>query len=378
MAQNEREPPSAGEAAAPEPGGGPLGGGAEATAIDTAIRLGFIGLFAWISIQLLAPFALLGLWAVILAVAVHPVHGRLARLLGGRPAPAAGLLTVTGLAILLGPTAVLALSLVGTVEGIATGLADGTLSIPPPGPGIRDWPLVGPDLHAAWTMASTNLGELLNRHADRLLAAGGSVLGGVAGLGGTVLTFAGAILVAGFLFVPGPRFVEGARAFAERLAAARGRAFVDLAGTTIRNVSRGVIGIALLQAVLGGIGLAVAGVPAAGALTLAALVLGIVQIGPGLVLIPCVIWAWTTMDTVPAALFTAWTVPVTLVDNLLRPLVMARGLETPMLVILAGVIGGTLAYGLIGIFLGPVVLAVFYELMVAWVGAGPGRAAKER
>lgn len=347
-----------------------------ALAIDTAIRLGVLGLFAWVSIQLLAPFALLALWAVILAVAVHPLHRRLARLLGGRSRLASAIVTVTGLAILLGPTAVLALSLVETVQGLATGLREGTLAIPPPGEGVRGWPLIGEELHAAWSLASTNLEDLLRRHSETVLAAGGAALGGVAGLGTTVLLFAGAILIAGFLFDPGPELVARGRAVAMRLSARQGAAFVDLAGTTIRNVSRGVIGISLLQAVLAGLGLMVAGVPGAGAITLAALVLGIVQIGPGLVLLPVVIWAWTAMGPVAAGLFTLWMVPVTLLDNMLKPLVMARGLDTPMPVILAGVIGGTLAYGLIGVFVGPIVLAVFYELSVAWVRAetpGSGR-----
>jgi predicted PurR-regulated permease PerM len=155
--------------------------------------------------------------------------------------------------------------------------------------------------------------------------------------------------------------------FARRLNPTRGEEFVDQAGATIRAVSRGVIGISVLQALLAGIGLMVAGIPQASLITFAVLVLGIIQIGPSIVIIPVIIWSWTFMDTKSALLFTAYMVPVNLLDNLLRPLVMGRGLKTPMLVILIGVIGGTLAYGITGLFLGPIILAVIWELFVSWI-----------
>jgi predicted PurR-regulated permease PerM len=145
---------------------------------------------------------------------------------------------------------------------------------------------------------------------------------------------------------------------------------LKLAGSTIRNVSRGVVGIALVQSFLAGLGFLAAGVPAAGFLSFVALVLAIIQIGPAILFIPIVIWSWTAMETASALMFTAYMVPVSLVDNVLRPLVMARGLTTPMPVILIGVVGGTLAYGISGLFLGPVVLAVTWALLVAWVQEG--------
>jgi len=132
-------------------------------------------------------------------------------------------------------------------------------------------------------------------------------------------------------------------------------------------VSRGVIGISVLQALLAGIGLMVAGVPQASLIAFAVLILGIIQIGPSIILIPVIIWSWTVMETTSALLFTAYMIPVNLLDNFLRPIIMGRGLKTPMLVILIGVIGGTLAYGITGLFLGPIVLAVIWELLVAWI-----------
>lgn len=178
-----------------------------------------------------------------------------------------------------------------------------------------------------------------------------------------------AVIIMGLLFRPGPAMAQSARRLANRVFAPRGAGFIDLAGATVRNVSRGVIGVAVIQSLLAGIVMVAFGVPLAGPLTLAALFFAIIQVGAGPVVIPVILWAWFSMSTGMAILFTVVMLPVMVVDNVLRPLLMARGLETPMLVILAGVLGGMLAYGLVGLFLGPVILAVFYELLLAWLAA---------
>jgi predicted PurR-regulated permease PerM len=145
---------------------------------------------------------------------------------------------------------------------------------------------------------------------------------------------------------------------------------VQLAGATIRNVSRGVIGIAFLQAILAGAGFVAAGIPAPGVLAFLALLLGIVQIGPTILFVPVVVWSWTTLEVTQATIFTAYMLLVGLMDNILRPLLMARGLATPMPVIIVGVIGGAIAYGIVGLFFGPIVLSVAWAVLVAWVEGG--------
>ncbi|MBV9459105.1 MAG: AI-2E family transporter, partial [Bradyrhizobium sp.] len=149
--------------------------------------------------------------------------------------------------------------------------------------------------------------------------------------------------------------------------ATRGDALVELAAATIRSVSLGVVGISGLQALLAGPAFILAGLPGSSLLTSAVLILGIIQIGPSIVLIPLVIWSWFVMEPSKALLFTCYLVPVGLMDNVLRPLVMARGLRTPMPVILVGVLGGTLSAGITGLFLGPIVLAVIWELLLPWL-----------
>jgi len=186
------------------------------------------------------------------------------------------------------------------------------------------------------------------------------------------------IVIAGFLFTRGPQLVDALSAFLSRVLSHRGKEVVELAGATIRNVSRGVIGISLLQALLGGAGFLAAGIPAAGVLAFLALLLGIVQIGPTILFLPIVIWSWTAMETSHALLFTAYMIPVGLVDNVLRPLLMARGLSAPMPVIMVGILGGTLAYGIVGLFFGPIVLSVAWTVIVAWVLGGDSVSSEDR
>jgi predicted PurR-regulated permease PerM len=185
-----------------------------------------------------------------------------------------------------------------------------------------------------------------------------------------LLKFIIAVVISGFLFIPGPSLIHSIKNVIGRVAAARGEEFIDLAGATIRNVSRGIIGIAVLQALLAGIGLLFAGVPAAGLFSFLVLVLGIIQVGPSVILLPLIIWSWFAMDTTTAVLFTLYMVPVNLLDNILRPLV-AKGLSTPMPVILIGVLGGTLVHGMIGLFVGPIVLSIAWQLLVVWTRDEP-------
>jgi predicted PurR-regulated permease PerM len=213
--------------------------------------------------------------------------------------------------------------------------------------------------------ALTQIGPELKPVGTALLGYAGS-----AGIG--TLQFIAAVAVSGFLLLPGPSMVNSARMIFRRIAGRRGDEFVSLAGATVRSLARGVIGVSVLQALLVGIGLMVAGVPAAGLFSFLVLILGIVQIGPLIVTGPLVIWSWTTMDLGGALIFSAYMLPVTLLDNFLRPFVMAHGLKTPMLIILVGVIGGVLTHGVIGLFIGPLVLAIAWELLMAWAQEEPG------
>jgi predicted PurR-regulated permease PerM len=354
-----------------DPTAGPAEKSAEARIVDIAIRLGLLALFVYWSLTLIAPFIGVVIWAIILTVALYPIYGWLRTRLGGRGWLAATLITLAAIALVLGPAGALVVSFAESIQSFAAGLESGSVRVPTPPDSVADWPLVGEPLHRIWMLASTNLESTLQTYGPKLLPAGNLALGKIAGLGISVLLFAVSVLIAGFLYGPGPRYAEDARRFGRRISADRGAHFVDLAGATIRNISRGVIGVAVLQAIYGGIVLALFGVPAAGVIAFALLLLCIVQVGPLLIVAPAIVWAWMTMDVGMAIGFTVAIAPLLLIDNLLKPYLMARGLETPMLVIIIGVIGGTISYGLVGLFLGPVVLSVLYELTMVWIRISP-------
>jgi predicted PurR-regulated permease PerM len=355
-------------AAGPE-GGPPKRLRLDQTLIEQAVRLGLIALLLYWSFVLIQPFISIILWSAVITVALYPAFNWLVARLGGRRAPAAALITLGCLLIIVGPVVWLGLGLVDGLRALADLIGTGALSLPPPSPVIKSWPLIGEPLYSLWDQASSNLASAFAKIAPLLKPIGVATLDFAAGTGIGVLQFLAAVFIAGFLFSPAPSLARSIKALSQRVAANRGAPLVELAGATIRSVSRGVIGVSLLQMLLAGIGLVIAGVPGASLIAFAVLILGIVQIGPSPVLIPAIIWSWVNQETTAALLFTAYIVPVNLIDNVLRPLFIGRGLTTPILVILIGLIGGTLAHGLLGLFLGPIVLAVAWELVVAWMRA---------
>jgi predicted PurR-regulated permease PerM len=340
------------------------------TFVELAIRIGALGLVLYWTLILLLPFLTIGIWSAVLTVALYPAFEWMARRLGGRRRLAAVLITILSLLVVIGPATWLALDLVESLRMISDRIDLSTLALPAPPASVKDWPLIGDPIYQFWNLASTNLAEALAKLVPQLKPVGTVLLGIAADAGTGILKFFAAIIVAGFLFAPAPSIIGAVKKFLRRLVPERGEEFANLAGATIRAVSRGVIGISVLQALLAGIGLMMAGVPAASVITSAVLIFGIIQIGPAIILVPVVIWSWFAMEPATALLFTAYMVPVNLLDNVLKPIVMGRGLKTPTLVILIGLLGGTLAYGITGLFLGPIVLAVIWELLVAWIREG--------
>jgi predicted PurR-regulated permease PerM len=341
------------------------------TRITDLVRFGVVGLFAYWSFTLISPFLVIVIWAAILVVALYPVYRSSCRILGGRTRLAAIMMTILILGVVIGPLMAIALNFVDAIQRLLLKAKEGSLHLPLPADSVRDWPLIGEHIYAAWSLASSNSAELFHRLEPALLEASGFVLGKVASVGLGLVSFVASVIIAGFLFGPAPRLAIGIRTFAHRIAGDRGVGFVALAGATIRNVARGVIGVALLQTLLAGLVFSIFGTPAASVLTFVVLILCIVQIGPAPILFPVIVWAWMATDPVSAFILTVLLIPIGLIDNVIKPILVARGLSTPMLVILLGVLGGTLSYGLIGLFLGPIVLSVFYDLLVAWVRVTP-------
>jgi len=335
--------------------------------IQLAVRLGLLAFLLYWSFVLVRPFIPMLAWSIVLTVALYPPYDWLASHLGGRPKLAAGTVTAISLLIIIGPITWLGVGLIDGLQEFAGQLGAGTLAIPSPPEGVKDWPIIGVQIYSLWDHASTNLGAALRQVAPHLKPLAGPVLAfaGSAGIG--TLKFVLSVALSGFLFIYGPSLVEGTRRIQARVLTQRNEDLVALAGLTIRTVSQGVIGVAVLQSLLAGIGLKLAGVPHAGVLAFAVLVLAIVQIGSAIVLLPVIIWIWATKDFAVALPLTIYLLVVGLADNILKPMLMGRGLNTPMFVIFIGVLGGMIAHGIVGLFVGPIILAVVWQLMMAWI-----------
>jgi predicted PurR-regulated permease PerM len=335
--------------------------------IDLVIRLFFLGLLLFAGFTLLRPFVTMILWGAILAIAWYPIFLWLKNLLGGRGKLSAALLTLICLAIIIGPVSGIAAVLAGNLQTFAEYINTGALVIPPPPADVAEWPLIGERIANLWQQASGNTEQFLQRFEPQLKELGKISLTLATSTGLTLLKFIVSIIIAAALTLSAKNITRFLGRLSEKIAPGRGIALANLTASTVRNVSRGIIGVAIIQSLLIGIGLVAVGTPAAGLLTLLSLLLGILQIGPGLIVLGAIVHAWVTLPNSIALLFTLWMIPATLVDNFLKPILMGRGLPVPMVVILVGVFGGVIAYGIIGLFVGPVLLSLCYELVRAWI-----------
>ncbi|MDJ0848933.1 MAG: AI-2E family transporter [Myxococcota bacterium] len=345
--------------------------------VEATIRVGLLlALLAW-CFDILRPFIVPIAWAVIIAVAVHPAYARLRSLMGGRARSAAALLTSVGLLLLVVPTAMLGGSLVEGGQTLAEALRGGGIAVPPPPEAVREWPVVGEQLYGYWTTASENLADALETVRPQLVAFGTWLLSTAAGAGFAFLQSLLSIAIAGVLLAHDTGGELAARSVARRLAGERGEDWANLARSTVRSVAQGILGVALIQAFLAGLGFVLVGVPGAGLWALIGLLLCVIQVGLVLVAVPIVIYVFQTSSTTVAVVFAIWMLVVSLLDNVLKPLLLGRGLEVPTVVIFLGAIGGFLSAGIIGLFVGSVVLVLGYTLFRMWLDQAAGAEASE-
>ena len=339
-------------------------------AVEASIRIAVLGLLAVLCFQILLPFSGPIVWGMIIAVALYPTQKRLETLLGGRRGLAATLLTVAMFLVLLVPAALLAGTLVSGVESVARGLRDGSLAVPPPPEAVAQWPLIGKPVYDLWHLAATNLESAITALGPQLKTVGSWFLSGIGEGGIALLLFMVAIVIAGVLLAHAEAGARAAHKLAARLAGEQGEEFVAVAEKTVRSVATGILGVAVIQSLLAGLGLLVAGIPGAGLWAFLCLLLAVMQIGPLPIMLVASIYMFATAGTTPAVLFAVWSVVVVVSDNLLKPLLLGRGVEVPMLVILLGALGGFVTAGIVGLFVGAVVLALGYKLFLAWLEGG--------
>lgn len=336
-------------------------------AVEAAIRIGLVFLLAAWCFFIVEPFIIPILWGMIIAIASFPLYRWMQEKLGGRANVAATLFTLLALALLITPMVLLVDTVAGTTQQLSREFQQGSLTVPPPPASVREWPIVGESLSNFWAGASENLTGTLTPIAPQLKDVAGWLLTTAAGAGFGVLQFVFSIIIAGAMLANAEGVSGFLRALATRLTGERGAAYASLATKTVRSVANGVLGVALIQALLAGIGLLVAGVPGAGLWALLVLLVATVQLPPLLVLAPIIIYVFATSSTTVAVVFAAWSILVGMSDAVLKPLLLGRGVEIPMLIILVGAIGGMIRGGIIGLFVGAVVLALGYELFKAWL-----------
>ena len=335
--------------------------------VEASISIGLVAMLVFWCFVYIKPFVTPIIWGVIIAVAIYPVYQRLLAALGDRQGLAATLYTVFFLIILIVPTVLLAGTLVESVKYLATGFGNGTLAVPPPPESVGSWPIVGEPLVEFWSLASEYVKEALQQISPHLKVVGSWLLSTAGGTGLGILQFMVAIIISGFLLAKAKSGQHLALIIVKRFAGERGKQIIELVEATVRSVALGILGVAAIQAILAGLGFMVAGVPAAGLWALLCLLLSVVQIGILPVVIPIIIYVFNTADTFTAVVFLIWSVPVSLTDNILKPIFLSRGVKTPMAVIFIGAIGGFLASGIVGLFIGAVVLSLGYELFMNWV-----------
>ncbi len=331
----------------------------------------FIGGLIAGSLWILRPFLAAFVWSIMIVVATWPIMARAQRLVGGSRGLAVAVMCLALLAILIVPLVVATgaiLSHTGSVAALAARLADAQL---PPAP---DWlgalPLVGSRAAETWTrVASTDMADLVARIQPYARAVASWLAQQAGGFALVVVQFLLIVILSAVLYAGGESWAAWTRRFGRRIAADQGDRMVVLAGQAIRGVALGVVVTALVQTVLGGLGLLIAGVPFAAVLTAIMFALCIAQLGPILVLLGATAWAYYSLGAGWGTFLLVWSVVVGGLDNFLRPVLIKRGADLPLLLIFAGVIGGLISFGIIGIFVGPVVLAVAYTLLDDWVGS---------
>jgi len=339
-------------------------------AVEISIHIGLVILLAATCFLILSPFLPLIAWGIIVAIAVYPSYEKLQTVLGGRGVLSAILVSVLLLAVLIVPVVLLAKTLIGSVQTLGEQLKDGTLVIPPPPSNIETWPVIGAPLKSAWSLASTNLAAAINNFSPQIRSVVPKLLSASAAIGLTVLQFALSIVVAGAVLANSRGSAEAAHSLANRLLGERGPEFEQLACSTIRSVTTGILGVAVIQSVLASLGFLVVGLPGAGLWAIVFLIGAILQVGT-LVLIPAVIYVFATASITKAVIFLVWCLIVALMDNVLKPLLLGRGVAVPIAVVFLGAIGGFVAMGIIGLFVGAIVLSVGYKLFLAWLDRRP-------
>ena len=338
--------------------------------VQAMIRVGLIALIAFVCLRIFSPFAAIMLWALILSVTLYPMHQRLANKMSGNQRRASAIMVLIGLVIIGVPMVLLGISFTEHAHTAFLAFKNDAIVIPAPKPEVADWPIVGKHVFEVWQSAADNLAATIVAMRPQLIDGARWMFGAAAGTMGTVLLFLGAIVIAGVMMAFGHSGAVASQRICRTLSGhTRGDEVYRLATATIRSVASGVIGVAFIQAILLGIGFLFAGIPGAGILAIVTLLVGILQLPALILTLPVLGYLWGVADgsTVHNVTWSLYLILAGFSDGVLKPILLGRGVDAPMPVILIGALGGMVTMGLLGLFIGAVVLAVGYRLFMSWV-----------
>ncbi|MGZ8914479.1 MAG: AI-2E family transporter [Methylobacter sp.] len=342
--------------------------------MDIFIRAGLILAMVILCYEVVSPFLALMVWALILAITLYPAHQKLANKMGGKQGRAATVIVLVGILLIVTPTTLLVSSIGDSVHHLINGVRDNTLQIPAPSQTVAEWPVVGKKLYGAWSKAHADLPSYVQSMQPKIGDLSKKALGMVASIGGSLAMFLFSFIIAGIMMAFGESGAQSMRAIFDRIAGTeRGGELTTLSTATIRAVALGILGVASIQAIIIGLLLIIAGVPLAGGLSLIVLVLGIAQVPAIIVTLPVIGYIWSSGDytTVAAISYTVLLFIGGMSDNVLKPLLLGRGVDAPMPVILLGALGGMATSGIQGMFVGAALLALGYQIFMQWVAANP-------
>ena len=336
-------------------------------AIDLILKVGALFLVILLCFKILKPFLSILLWGLIIAIILFPLFHKLNRWFGKRNKLTSLLIMIVALALLVLPSIWLVNQLVDGIKLLADSFQEGNIRIPPPSESVAEWPLIGEWLYQNWLELSGNLGESLKGFLPQIAAWGERMLGALANTGLGILQFAVSIIIAGIFLMFFQQGSESGKKIFRKVVGERGEEFLNISLVTIRNVAAGVLGVAVIQTTFMGVGLVLADVPLAAVWIVVILIMSIAQIPVLLFNVFMVSYLFAFRDPLPAVLWSLYFIVMGLMDNVLKPMIMGKGADVPMLVIFLGAIGGFMAFGFIGLFLGAILLSLAYKLYLTWI-----------
>ncbi|MGW8317275.1 MAG: AI-2E family transporter [Bacteroidales bacterium] len=342
------------------------------TAIDLILKIGSLFLVVYLCIRILNPFLSMLVWGLVIAIILFPLFLKLDKWLGNKKKLSSLILTLVLLSLVVLPSIWLVNQMIDGIKYLAGSFEGGELKFPVPPDSVKEWPLIGPWLFEKWTHVARNFGEAIKGFLPQLTGWIEKLLGTLANTGLGILQFAASIILAGIFLLFFKEGADSGRKVFNKIVGERGEEFMLVSLQTIRNVATGVLGVAIIQSALMGVGMIFSGIPLAGVWIIVVLIMAIAQLPVLLFNIPLIIYLFAFKDPLPAVVWTVYFLAMGMIDNILKPIFMGKGSDVPMLVIFLGTIGGFIAFGFIGLFLGSIILSLAYKLYITWISSPAG------